>query len=96
MTGEELKRIRKDRGLTRQEMGEALGVSPHAIEKWEQGVNAVPKFVDTALMSSVKATVDVEDLAFVVELAKTRGETVDETINYLIRLGIRGAAGDVQ
>ena len=37
--GELLARLRKERGMTQQQVAEALHVSPHAVSKWERGVS---------------------------------------------------------
>ena len=41
MTGERIKKLRKEKGLTQQQLGEMLGVQKSAIAKYENG--RVPK-----------------------------------------------------
>ena len=38
-TGERLAALRKEKGLSQEALGEALGVSRQAISKWERGVS---------------------------------------------------------
>lgn len=92
MNGEEMRKLRDDRGLTRAEFGKELGVSQWTIQKWEQGVNAIPKAIERNLMSSIKAAVDVTDLAEIVEISRRRGEEVEETIKFLIRQGLKAVS----
>lgn len=37
MTSEEIQSIRKQLGLTQEQLSEKLGVTIHAVRKWEQG-----------------------------------------------------------
>lgn len=37
MTGERIKKLRKEKGLTQQQLGEMLGVQKSAIAKYENG-----------------------------------------------------------
>lgn len=41
MTPTELKAIRKQLGLTQKQLAEKVGVTVHAVRKWEQGQRAV-------------------------------------------------------
>ena len=52
--------LRKEKGLTQEKLGEALGVSSKTISKWERGVNAP----DISLLNSLSSIleVDVEEL----------------------------------
>ena len=58
--GDFIARLRKEKGLTQEKLGEALGVSSKTISKWERGVNAP----DISLLNSLSSIleVDVEEL----------------------------------
>ena len=49
MLGEKVKRLRKERGLTQEELGDAIGVQKAAINKYETGivVNLKRKTIDS-------------------------------------------------
>lgn len=52
--------LRKEKGLTQEKLGEALGVSSKTVSKWERGVNAP----DISLLNSLSSIlgVDLEEL----------------------------------
>ena len=58
--GDFIARLRKEKELTQEKLGEALGVSSKTISKWERGVNAP----DISLLNSLSSIleVDVEEL----------------------------------
>lgn len=41
---ENLKKIRKERGLSQEELAELLKVSRQAVSKWEQGVSQTKRY----------------------------------------------------
>ena len=41
--GQRLKTLRKEKGLTQEQLGERLGVSSRSVSRWENGVN-LPDF----------------------------------------------------
>jgi DNA-binding XRE family transcriptional regulator len=47
--GEQLKMMRKDKGLTREQLAEEFGVSKHTVDKWEQDVNRIHDDVEKRL-----------------------------------------------
>ncbi len=55
MMGENIRSYRQKRGLTQEQLGEMIGVSPQAVSKWEND-NALP---DTALLPALADALDV-------------------------------------
>ncbi len=39
LIGEQITRYRKERGLTQEELGRAVGVSTQAVSRWENGLS---------------------------------------------------------
>ena len=52
ISGEKIARLRKDRGMTQEELAEKLGVSSQAVSKWENG-NAMPEVAVLVLLSQI-------------------------------------------
>lgn len=48
--------LRKEKGLTQEKLGEALGVSSKTVSKWERGVNAP----DISLLNSLSSILEVD------------------------------------
>ena len=48
MTGIELMQFRRKLGMSRAKLSDAIGASENAIWKWENGVNAIPKYIALA------------------------------------------------
>ena len=46
MTGEELRKLREKKGLTREELASRLKVSCRTIYRWEKGDNIHPVFME--------------------------------------------------
>lgn len=51
MTSEELKRRRVALHLSQKHLAEVLGVSTSTVAHWEQGVQAIPAYLDLALQT---------------------------------------------
>jgi len=89
MEGEQLKQLRKDRGLSRSELGREFGVSEHTVAKWEQGVNPVPLSVERLLLSSVKLPISLEDLSELQAVAESSGISLEAAVAEVLRAGLR-------
>lgn len=72
---ENLKQIRKEKGLSQEELADLLEVSRQAVSKWEQG-NGYPE-VETLLCLSTKLNVSLDSL-----MAMELGKATDETQSY--------------
>lgn len=69
-----LKKIRKNKNLSQEELAEILGVSRQAVSKWEQNMG-YPE-VEKLLVLSSQLHVSLDDL-LATEIAKEKGETHD-------------------
>jgi DNA-binding transcriptional regulator YiaG len=54
MTPEEMKRLRREAGLTQVQLADALGVAPRTVQAWEGGTNKVPSTAAMAVRLVVK------------------------------------------
>jgi transcriptional regulator with XRE-family HTH domain len=43
MTGDELKDLRAELGLTQPQLGEKLGVARNTVTRWEMGIRSIPE-----------------------------------------------------
>ena len=74
--GQRIQELRKQRGMSQEALGDALGVSRQAVSKWE-GDNGIPE-LDTLIAMSRLFEVTVGQLLGVEEAAKQEGETAYE------------------
>lgn len=74
--GQRIQELRKQRGMSQEALGDALGVSRQAVSKWE-GDNGIPE-LDTLIAMSRLFEVTVGQLLGVEEAAEQKCETVNE------------------
>ena len=74
--GETIRKYRKERNMTQEEMAKRLGVTPPAVNKWENG-NSYP---DIMLLAPIARLLDIS----VDTLMAFRGELTDEEIKQII------------
>ena len=74
--GQRIQELRKQRGMSQEALGDALGVSRQAVSKWE-GDNGIPE-LDTLIAMSRLFEVTVGQLLGVEEAAEQKRETVSE------------------
>lgn len=74
--GQRIQELRKQRGMSQEALGDALGVSRQAVSKWE-GDNGIPE-LDTLIAMSRLFEVTVGQLLGVEETAEQKRETVNE------------------
>ena len=74
--GQRIQELRKQRGMSQEALGDALGVSRQAVSKWE-GDNGIPE-LDTLIAMSRLFEVTVGQLLGVEEAAEQKRETVNE------------------
>ena len=75
--GQRIQELRKQRGMSQEALGDALGVSRQAVSKWE-GDNGIPE-LDTLITMSRLFEVTVGQLLGVEEAAEQKRETVNES-----------------
>ena len=74
--GETIRKYRKERNMTQEEMAKRLGVTPPAVNKWENG-NSYP---DIMLLAPIARLLDIS----VDTLLSFRGELTDEEIRQIV------------
>ena len=74
--GETIRKYRKERNMTQEEMAKRLGVTPPAVNKWENG-NSYP---DIMLLAPIARLLDIS----VDTLLSFRGELTDEEIRQIM------------
>ena len=74
--GRRIQELRKQRGMSQEALGDALGVSRQAVSKWE-GDNGIPE-LDTLIAMSRLFEVTVGQLLGVEEATEQKYETANE------------------
>ena len=74
--GETIRKYRKEKSMTQEEMAKRLGVTPPAVNKWENG-NSFP---DIMLLAPIARLLDIS----VDTLLSFHGELTDEEIRQII------------
>ena len=74
--GKFIAEMRKKRGLTQSQLGEALGLSGKAISKWERGLNAP----DISLLNDLADALDV-NVSEILTGGLIKEEITTETVN---------------
>ena len=85
MKGFELKRLRKQRRITREHLGSELGISVHTIAKWEQEKNPVPLYVDRYFLSQTRFEFTVEEFRQLQQIADERKCSIEAVIVGFVR-----------
>ena len=75
--GQRIQELRKQRGMSQEALGDALGVSRQAVSKWE-GDNGIPE-LDTLIAMSRLFEVTVGQLLGVEEPVEQKSETANES-----------------
>lgn len=88
MKGEDLKNYRRLKRLTRKEFGEEFGVSEHAVAKWEQDVNPIPKAVERLVCSPPQMAFSLEEFRRLQQHADEQNKTLEQVCIDLLRAGL--------
>ncbi len=88
MKGDDLKRWRQDKGLSRKELGDDFGVSEHAVAKWEQGVNPIPKAVQRLVTQLPQLSLTVEQFKRAQAISAEKGTSLEDVLVSLIEKGL--------
>jgi len=74
--GKELSKLRREKLLTQEELGNRVGVGFRAVSKWERGIT----LPDITIISELANTLDV-DRTYLLELCLGKTKTIDEDYN---------------
>lgn len=86
MTPEQLRFLREQRGLTREDLANYLGdCTASTVNKWERGMHAIPSWVADKMFAKMPITFTVQDLAEMYELCREEGYTMSELIQESVR-----------
>ena len=112
MIGEQIAKYRKQKKLTQEQLGEALGVSNRTVSKWEAGtslpgVDAIPDIaralgITLDMLFGVEEPVKTEDIAGIVKKAvrdvieDVLPDVIEEAMNDVVPAALSSAAQDSQ
>ncbi len=112
MIGERIARYRREKKLTQEQFGEALGVSNRTVSKWEAGtsqpgVDAIPDIarvlgITLDMLFGVEKPIKSEDIAGIVKKAvrdvieDMLPDAIEEAMNEIVPSAFSGAAQDSQ
>ena len=86
MTKEALRKIREDRGLTREQLAQQLGgCKAGAIVQWEGGTRTIPFWVEEKLLRSVDVTLPITELKELVDYAVQTSQPFEALVASAIR-----------
>ena len=88
MTGEQLKRWRQSKSLSRKQLGDEFGVSEHTVAKWEQGVNPIPRAVSRLVTQPPQLSFTLEEFGKLQEKARSSGKSIEQVCLDLIKAGL--------
>jgi transcriptional regulator with XRE-family HTH domain len=78
--------MRKDKGLTREQLAEEFGVSKYTVDKWEQEVNHIYRDVEKLLAQRpTNVSLSIDELTGLTERATAAGTTLDQYVTDLLR-----------
>lgn len=86
MTPEQLRFLRDQRGLTREQLALDLGdCTASTINKWERGINPIPSWVADKMFAKLPITFTVQELAEMYDLCREEAYTMSELIQEAVR-----------
>lgn len=87
MTGEQLKFLREQRGMTREDLAAFLGdSSASTVNKWERNIHPVPQWVADKMFSKLPISFTVEELSEMYELCREEAFSMGELIQEAVRM----------
>ena len=88
ITPEQLRWMREERRLTREELAKELDCSPGAIVQWEGRKRAIPSWVADKMFAKLPITFTIQELAEMYQLCRddalTMSELIQEAVRHLI------------
>jgi transcriptional regulator with XRE-family HTH domain len=87
MTGTQLRHLRESRGLTREQLAAELGdCTASTLNKWEREINPVPTWVEEKMLRTLKVTLPLEELHWLLDEAITTGQSAETILADALRL----------
>lgn len=86
MTPEQLRYLREQRKMTREELAKELDCSAGAIVQWEHAKRSIPAWVADKMFAKLPITFTVQELAEMYELCREEAFTMSELIQEAVRL----------
>lgn len=85
MTPEQLRWMREQRKMTREELARELDCSASAIVQWEGDKRAIPSWVADKMFAKLPITFTIQELAEMYELCREEACTMSELIQDAVR-----------
>lgn len=85
ITATQLKLLRTQRGMTRNEMAALLGCTPHQLVHWESGDRNIPHWVTEKIYGSLAITLPLTDLQTLMVHAQKTGVDLATLLTRCIR-----------
>ena len=86
ITPEQLRYLREQRRMTREELAEELNCSASAIVHWEGGKREIPSWVADKMFSKLPITFTVQELSEMYDLCREEAFTMGELIQEAVRM----------
>lgn len=86
MTPEQLRFLREERRMTREDLANHLGdCTASTINKWERGINPIPSWVADKMFAKLPITFTIQELADMYDLCRDEAYTMSELIQEAVR-----------
>lgn len=85
ITPEQLRWMREQRRMTRDELAKELDCSAGAIVQWEGGKRSIPSWVADKMFAKLPITFTIQELAEMYELCREEAYTMSELIQEAVR-----------
>ena len=86
ITPEQLRYLREQRRLTREELADELGCSASAIVQWEGTKRAIPSWVTDKMFAKMPVSFTVQELAEMYDLCREEAFSMSELIQEAVRM----------
>ena len=86
ITPDQLRYLREQRRMTREELADELGCSSGAIVQWERATRSIPSWVADKLFAKMPVEFTIQELAEMYELCREEAFGMSELIQEAVRM----------